>query len=250
MLALAHAQAATTNAWCAWYDAGTNNFPKGCNSGALADTNDTTVTYATAGDSSDANKPKTRATANFAKTTHNGQECGIADINGSMWQVMIGLTMAGTSATDTTQNTTGNAYVLKTTADFAALTGGFGGTHDAWGTAASLATNFDSITGFEPWLGATGWIYFGNGANAVFSNATSGTDYLRTCAGIPLLTGTNATGTSQFGNDGCYRYGRANQVPLAAGGWSNAANAGAFSRHWGVTRSNDNNVCGFRCAAY
>ena len=247
IIALAHGQASTSSTYCAWYDAaGVTNFPKGCNNGSLADVNDATVTYT----ASYSTKPKTRANANFAKTTDNGQECGIADVNGSMLQVMIGLTMAGTSGTDTTAITSGNAYLLKTTADFAALTGGFGGTHDAWGTTSSLTTDFDLITGFEPWLGTTGWIYFGNGANAVFSNAASGTDYLRTCAGIPLLTGTNATGTSQFGNDGCYQYGRANQVPLAAGNWGGAAAAGAFSRYWTGGRSGDSSGYGFRCAAY
>ena len=251
MLSLAHGQAATSTTYCAWYDAArTTNFPKGCNNGALADTNDATVTYTSGGDSGNANKPKTRATANFAKTTHNGQECGIADINGSMLQALIGLTMAGTIATDATQNTTGNAYILKRSADFAALTGGFGGTNDAWGTTSSLATNFDLINGFEPWLGATGWIHYGNGSNAVFSNATSGTDYLRKCSGIPLLTGTSAAGTSQFGNDGCYKYGIANQVPLASGLWNSAAHAGAFCRVWDVRRSYSGDGSGFRCAAY
>ena len=251
MLSLAHGQAATSTTYCAWYDAaGTTNFPKGCNNNALADVNDGTVTYATGGDSGNANKPKTRATANFAKTTHNGQECGIADINGSMWQALIGLTMAGTSATDSTQNTTGNAYVLKRAADFGALTGGFGGANDAWGTTASLATNFDLITGFEPWVATTGAVYYGNGSNAVFSNATSGTDYLRKCSGIPLLTGTSATGTSQFGNDYLYQYGTANQVPLASGGWGGVADAGAFSRGWYGRRSTATDHYGFRAAAY
>ena len=246
-LSLAHGQAATSATYCAWYDAaGTTNFPKGCNNNALADHLDATVTYA----ASYNKKPKTRAITNFAKTTHNGQECGIADINGSMWQVLIGLTMAGTSGTDTTQNTTGTAFVLKPSADFGALTAGHGGTNDAWGTVASLATNFDQITGFEPWLAATGDTYYGNGSNRVFSGATSGIDYLRKCAGIPLLTGCSATGTSQFGNDGCTQYGRANQAPLAAGGWSNAASAGAFSRRWVGLRSGTYNDYGFRCAAY
>jgi len=65
-----------------------------------------------------------------------------------------------------------------------------------------------------------------------------------------LLAGTNATGTSQFGNDGCYQYGRANQVPLAAGYWLNAAIAGAFSRLWNSYRSDGYDNFGFRCAAY
>jgi hypothetical protein len=42
MLSLAHGQAATGTTNCAWYDAtGVNNFPKGCNNGSLADTNET-----------------------------------------------------------------------------------------------------------------------------------------------------------------------------------------------------------------
>lgn len=248
MLSLAHGQAATSTTYCAWYDAaGTTNFPKGCNNGALADTNDATVTYAV---STTSPKPKTRATANFAKTTHNGQECGIADLNGSMYQALIGLTMAGTSGTDTTQNTTGTAFALKRSADFGALTGGHGGANDAWGTAASLATLFDQITGFEPWVATTGWLYLGNGANQVFSGSTSGTDYLRKCCGIPILTGANATGTSQFGNDGCYQYGVANQVPLAAGYWNDAALSGVFYRGWYLYRSVGSDNSGFRAAAY
>jgi len=111
IIALAHGQASTSSTYCAWYDAGgTTNFPKGCNNNALADVNDATVTYT----ASYSTKPKTRANAKLCKTTDNGQECGIADVNGSMWQVMIGLTMAGTSATDTTAITSGNAYLLKT----------------------------------------------------------------------------------------------------------------------------------------
>ncbi len=247
-LALAHGQAATGTTHCAWYDASlTTNFPKGCNNGALADTNDGSVTYAVASVSP---KPKTRATANFAKTTHNGQECGVADLNGSMYQAMLGVTMAGTSATDTTQNTTGHAYILKTSVALASLTGGYGGANDAWGSAANLAANYDLINGFLPWTSATGWICYGNGASQVFSGDTSGTDWLRSCAGVPLLAGTNATGTSQFGNDGCYQYGRANLFPVASGYWNDAALAGVFYRLWSHFRSYDNTRVGFRAAAY
>ena len=251
-LSLAHAQHATSATYCAWYDAaGTTNFPKGCNNGALADVNDTSVTFITAGDAGNTAKPKTGSASNLAKTTHNGQLCGVADINGAMYQALIGLTMAGTSATDTTQNTTGNAYVLKRTAAHRVLTGGFGGTNDAWGTTSSLATNFDAISGFEPWTSTTEWVYFGNGATQVFSGATSGTDYLRSCCGIGALAGMSASGTNQFGNDGCYQYGRANQVPVASGYWNVAARAGAFYRHWSYYRSDVGSYeIGFRCSAY
>ena len=246
-LSLAHGQAATSATNCAWYDAaGTTNFPKGCNNNSLADVNDASVTYA----ASYSTKPKTRATANFAKTTHNGQECGVADINGSMWQAALGLTQAGTSATDSTAITTGNAYVLKPTVALSSLTGGFGGATDAWGTTSSLAANYDAINVFLPWTSNTGWDYFGNGTNQVFSGATSGTDYLRSCSGIANTTGMSATGTNQFGNDGNYRHSRANLFPLASGYWGDAASAGVFCRYWYYYRSYGSSSVGFRAAAY
>ena len=250
-LSLAHGQAAIGTAACAWYNAaGTTNYPKGCNNSALADVNDATVTFTTAGDTGNTSKPKTGSASNLAKTTHNGQASGVADINGSISQAMLGLTMAGTSATDETRNTTGDAYLLKPSVALASLTGGFGGATDAWGTTGSLATNYDLIPGFLPWTSTTGYIYIGNGSNQVFSGATSGTDYLRSCSGIGNLSGMSAAGTNQFGNDGCYRYGRANLFPLTSGGWYDGASAGVFSRYWSGRRSLDSEFEGFRSAAY
>ena len=249
LLSLAHAQASTSTTHCAWYDA-TNNFPKGCNT-ALKDTNDASVTFTSSGNSVDANKPLTGSGNPFAKTTHNGQSCGVADLNGAMWLVMLGVTNAGTSATDTTQKTNGDAYVLKPSVALASLTHGWNGTNDAWGDATNLATKYDLISGFFPWGGATGWVYFGNGSNQVFSGATSGTSYLRKCCGVQETTaGTSASGTNQFGSDGCYQYNVANLFPVAAGSWNNAASTGVFYRNWLYSRSNDVSGVGFRAAAY
>lgn len=247
-LSLAHAQASTSTTNCAWYNA-TNNFPKGCNNGSLADINDTSLTFTTAGVSGDT-KPLTGSASNLAKSTHNGQSSGVADVNGALWQVMLGVTMAGTSATDTTQNTTGTSYVLKTSVALSSLTGGHGGSTDAWGTTSSLPTNYDAITGFLPWTSTTGWNYFGSGSNQVFSGATSGTDYLRSCSGIAIQTGMDATGTAQFGNDGNYRYGTANLFPFASGVWNNGSWAGVFFRIWSYDRSLDHLYVGFRSSAY
>lgn len=247
-LSLAHAQASSSTTNCAWYDA-TNNFPKGCNNGSLADTNDTSLTFTTAGVSGDT-KPLTGSASNLAKSTHNGQSSGVADVNGAMWQAMLGVTMAGTSATDTTQNTTGTSYVLKTSVALSSLTGGYGGTNDAWGSTSNLSTKYDAITGFLPWTSTTGWDYFGSGSNQVFSGATSGTDYLRSCSGIAIQTGMDATGTAQFGNDGNYRYGRANLFPIASGAWFSGSQAGVFFRLWFYYRSHDSGNVGFRASAY
>ncbi|MFA5706594.1 MAG: hypothetical protein WDA41_09590, partial [Candidatus Neomarinimicrobiota bacterium] len=97
LLSLAHAQAATATTYCAWYDAtGVANFPKGCNNNALADVDDTSVKWESDGYS---NCGKTGSAGYgggagnlFAKSTHNGQNCGVADVNGLMWELSLGMT--------------------------------------------------------------------------------------------------------------------------------------------------------------
>jgi len=248
LLSLAHGQASSNSTYCAWYNA-THNFPKGCNS-ELADVNDGSVTYANSTPGVDT-KPKTRATANFAKTTHNGQNCGVADINGSMWQVLLGVTNFGTSGTDTTQHANGDAYVLKSSVAIGDLTGGWNSGNDAWGNTTHLATLYDAVSGLLPWGSDTDWTYFGNDANQVFSGDTSGINWQRTGLGIQKDTNaTNAAGTSLFGNDGCYRYNMANLCPPASGTWISAAIAGAFSRIWINHRSTVGIYHGFRCGFY
>jgi hypothetical protein len=113
LLSLAHGQAATATTNCAWYDAtGVSNFPKGCNNNALKDTNDTAVTYTSDGYS---NCGKTGSGVPFSKTTHNGQACGIADLNGLMWEVSQGVTCIATSKTITAATQT-NPVALTITA--------------------------------------------------------------------------------------------------------------------------------------
>lgn len=94
-IAMAHGQAATGETYCAWYDPTmVKNFPKGCNNNALRDYSDTTVVYQSDGYP---NCGKTGSGYLLAKTTHNGQECGVADINGLMWEVLTGMTCIGTT---------------------------------------------------------------------------------------------------------------------------------------------------------
>ena len=102
MLALAHGQSATSTANCAWYLAN-KNYPKGCNNNALKDTDDTTVIWQSDGYS---NCGKTGSAGygggagnDFAKSTHNGQVCGVADLNGLMWEISIGVTAIVSSKT-------------------------------------------------------------------------------------------------------------------------------------------------------
>jgi hypothetical protein len=255
LLSLAHGQAATGTTNCAWYDASrVTNFPKGCNNDALGDVNDATLTFQTAGDSGSANKPKTGSANNLAKTAHNGQTCGVLDLNGAMWEVALGVTSPGSSGTSTTQITNGDTYVLKESVALSSLTAGWNGTNDAWGDATNLATKYDSQTGFLVWGSSTTTSYYGNSTNQVFSEAMSGAGWLRTAAMVPATTSsyTTTAGTSNdlWGRDALFPYNRHNTFPVCGGFWDNAADAGVFARNWNASRSSVNNVLGFRAAAF
>lgn len=88
MLSMAHGQAAVNTINCAWYLAD-KNYPKGCNNNALHDCDDGSVSYVSDGYS---NCGKTGSGIPFTKTTHNGQASGVADLNGLMWEISIGIT--------------------------------------------------------------------------------------------------------------------------------------------------------------
>jgi hypothetical protein len=237
ILSLAHGQMATGTAACAWYDAtGTTNFPKGCNS-SLSDVNDSGVTFTTAGDAGTADKPLAGSGVPFAKTTHNGQNCGIADLNGSLFDCALGITAPGTSATSTTAITNDTIYVLKESVALASLTAGWDGSTDAWGNTAHLNTLYDSVTSPHALGSTTGVVYWGNGSNQVIDGAGSGVSW-STAGFIPKdNNATSATGTNQFGNDYLNRYNRHNMFPIAGGYWANAANAGVFCQNFKIFRS-------------
>lgn len=242
IISIAHAQASTSDTYCAWYDAtGTTNFPKGCNDNALGDTNDATVAYAGSGES---NKPKCGATSNFNKTTDNGQACGCADLNGSLYEMVIGITNYGTSATSSTAIATNNIYILKDTVAVKDLTGGWDGTNDVWGNTTHLDTLYDTFT--SPATIATAVLErFGNGANGVFA------DDERVVGFIPKNdSATSSTGTNQFGTDLYYKYNIQNITTKCGGVWGDAANAGVFYRNFSNSRTSDFPNNGFRSIAY
>jgi hypothetical protein len=94
----AHAQHADSSTYCAWYDGtGVKNYPKGNDNNALKSESDLTVTFTTAGASSYPNFALTGSGLPFAKTTHNGQACGIADVAGNIYKINPGMTCTTTS---------------------------------------------------------------------------------------------------------------------------------------------------------
>lgn len=235
LLSMAHAQAATSSAACAWYDAtGVNNFPKGCNNNALRDANDTTVVYSGTGYS---NAGKTGSAKPFAKTTHNGQDSGIADLNGNMFEVALGLTQKD-----------GAFYVLKTTVKASALTSGSTLADDAWGTA-SITKNYESLgASFGEMSGENRNFTIGSTTNQVFSSAQTGLDWLASCAGIPQLGG--GTGSNAFGNDRFYDNRIEDMCPLVGGRWSSGSAAGVWCLNLSLSRADGSSGVGVRAALY
>ena len=236
LLAYAHGQASSTTTYCAWYHA-TNNFPKGCNNNALGDAQDAAILYLT--DGTGTNCPKTGSANLFARTTHNGQNSGVADLNGTLWEIAPGLASetAGT-----------HYYALKTSARMKDMTAGVGGALDLWGTAGQLAANYDDLgTTYGLALASDSAKYYGNAAQ-VFSEATSGLPWQWAGLGGPLAGG--GGGTNPFGNDNFLDYQPGDMCPFSGGAWSYSSSAGVWALHLGNVRGASNASVGFRAALY
>lgn len=313
LLANAHGSASTGTTYNAWYSAGATNFPKGNNNNALGDGNDATLAFVSDGYP---NAAKTGSANFFARTTHNGQSCGVADLNGNLWEIELGLTANTPSSTAAgyTSAATGFAigttviplitgsgtvvagdmvtfagdvnqyavtvgisapgsitiaapglkqaipaaatalsvvpasyYLLKTSADVSAITGGNAGATDAWG-ATGLAALYDNIGAtYEALLASSTAKTFGNAAQ-VLSAAASGTAWAAAGAGIPLAGGVG--GSNQFGSDGLWDY-RPNELCVISGGdWSTGGDAGVWALHLSNVRGTSSDTVGFRSASY
>lgn len=223
MLAQAHAQASSSVLNCAWYDA-TYNFPKGCNNNALGDTNDGSVVFQTAGHPTYSAKPKTGSASIFARTTHNGQNSGVADINGAMWEVAFGMTSDGS-----------NYYVLKTSKRMRDLTGNDATSATSFFGANGIATNYDLVGSTYGGMTASSSQKLMGSVSQVFDPATSGIAWAMTGAGIPIATGTG--GTNAFGSDGFWDYRPNEMCPIVGAGWLNAGGAGPWAVALNVVRS-------------
>lgn len=91
MLSLAHGQATNSTKDCAWFDPEyRTNFPKGNNSRSLTDVDDSSVSF-TKDSNNYGSTCLTGSASDLAKTTHTGQIWGITDINGNMFQPLLGL---------------------------------------------------------------------------------------------------------------------------------------------------------------
>ncbi|WP_151946620.1 hypothetical protein [Aliarcobacter butzleri] len=228
-MAKAHGQASDSVAVCAYIDVKPHQ-PKGCNNNALGDTNDANVTFTTSGYS---NCGLTGSGVPFAKTTHNGQACGVADLNGNMWEVASGFI-----------RTTANGFlVLKDTVDIRILADDGTGATGAYNIAHYDPIDLSAVIGAQ-----NAWTYFGNANNQVFGFSTDKNSfaYKQTSIGIPLATGIG--GTVEFGNDGLYRASVDQLAVLVGGVWSHTSGAGVFCMGLYDSRTASNGNVGGRAS--
>ncbi len=247
LLSLAHGKQTTNDAYCAWYDAaGVKNFPKGCNNNALGDTDDNTVSYTSDGYS---NCGKTGSGTPFAKTTHNGQFCGVADLNGLMYEAALGITRPGASPGDSTGPNPGDFWCIKESVKMADLTSGWNNATDAWGDVNHMATLYDVVALPQVEHNST-WVRFGNDTNPVLSDETSGNGWLTTGLGVFQSDGKSSGGANEFGRDGLYSYHRANLCLLSGGYWVHGSIAGVWCAHLDSSRHYSYDAVGCRAACY
>lgn len=238
LLANAHASAATGTTYCAWYDAaGVKNFPKGNNNNALGDANDASISYVWDGNAAYSGCGKTGSANFFSKTTHNGQNCGVADLNGLVWEITpFGLTSDGT-----------NFYLLNSSVDVNTITAGNTLASDAWG-ATGLAAMYTNLGATYGMLTASNTNKTMGSAAQVLSEATSGAAWAMAGAGVPLVGGVG--GSNQFGSDYMYD-ARPNELCTIAGGyWVYSSGAGVWALACDTVRGSSYAYYGCRSALY
>jgi len=212
VLAKAHSDASPSEFEAAWMDVAPY-LPKGNNSGALSDSADSTLTFTSGGDEIVPQSALTASGSNLAKTTHNGQACGVADVNGNLRRANIGVVHYGT---------TGSIFnILKTDVN----------PNDI--TESTIFTDlYDGVDLSSLVSGNLGDRRLGLNTEQVFSTSQAITndeeDFRFTCAGFPLSTGVSQAGTTAFGNDSIYCWRTNYMIPAAGGTYDSGNNAGVF----------------------
>ena len=225
LLSLAHAQASQDSAFCGWYHP-EHNFPKGCNTG-LSDVHDSDIRYESDGFS---NCGKTGSANHFNRTTHNGQNSGVADLNGLMWEVTPGITSDDK-----------RLFVLKPDVSMKNVTGDASVQSDLWGPK-GIKSNYDvlDVSGLP-----SGYSRYGSCLNTL-SGDQDGTGWQLTGLGI-ALPGENKTVplSGSFWN-----YPDNRMCPVSGGAWGSAGYAGVFALSLSNFRTYSGYYSGFRSALY
>ena len=233
MLSYAHGMAATTTEFCGWYGV-TNNYPKGVTITSGTDTQDATI-QSYAGEYS--YQRKSGSVYPLNKNTHNGQDSGVFDIKGNLYEVSPGISYESSQF-----------RVLKASVAMKTVTGGTTLATDLWGATGVAALYDDASNTFGALEAQNAWRYFDNSVQ-VFSEDVNGLNWQLTGIGAPLA------GALKVANDNIYSGGihssRTNLCcALTGGSWADGASAGLYCLYLYYARTNSVNSIGFRLSAY
>jgi|GEM_PF-2392143 len=219
-IALAQGQSATNTTACAYIDVNPK-MPKGNLNNALSDYDDPSVTFTSSGYS---NCALTGSGSNFAKTTHNGQENGITDLNGNMWEIASGFIRTDVDG----------FLMLKESVDIRDIVDD----NSVDATGAYFVGNYDVVDLSDVVFDNSDLTYLGNGVNQVFPMSTdrNSISYKKNALGIPNADGHSASGTTEFGNDGVFRYLTNEMVARRGGYWGDSSYAGVGCINMANTR--------------
>lgn len=222
LITQAHTQAAEGTEACAWYDAsGQKNYPKGNNNNGR-DVDDNTITFTAAESGSFVHVRKTGSAVPLAKTTHNGQVSGICDVNGNLWQPVLGW-----------QNPSKQKVKL------AKLSVKM---HDFTKDNIYNATLFDEIS-----INTGDGTYYWQRGKSLYSD-TSGSGWAMNGVMPKVITGASAD--ALYGKDYVDLNYDANRVLLVAGYYGSSAGAGSWFRNGNNNWGYDDYLASFRAAAY
>ncbi len=165
------------------------NYPKGNNSNnaARTDVDDTSCSWTSSGYNFCG---LTGSASTFAKSTHNGQNSGIADLNGNVWEVTPGFTSNGS-----------HFLIFKEAASIVDVTGGTTLSTDLW-SAAGYSDLHDNLGAtYESAIARSAVTRYASASQA-FSAATEGNAWAFAGMGGMLAAGASTAGTAEFGSDG------------------------------------------------
>lgn len=227
LLTLAHAQASKDTTYNAWYDnTGEHNSPHG-NTNELSDYDHPESMWITgANDGGYANKGLTGSCNVFARSTHNGQACGIADLKGTAFQAVTGCI--------------GNQYYLKQSEKIGDLDADMMYDTTRHNQYSNLSVGF---------YGHISW----NQAEVMFTNDVSGANY-DMCGFAPVtrIDGLQLLYAGMFEQDEYYGTNDSSFFPYVGCDWSYGSELlyGLWSVFLRLSHSNGNTHSGFRACAY
>lgn len=216
LLTLAHAQASKSAEFNAWYDSsGQHNLPKGATNGSGKDYNRPNGTWQSG---------LTGSCSVFAESTHNGQNNGVADLKGILYQVVTGYIGSG------------SYYFLKPEVDITTLD------KDA------MYNNSNHNSRSMPFTGWHGW----DQSQPMFNNDSIGLHW--DCCGF-LNTITNVGDKyiqGMFEEDQEYITATTNSFPSFGCNWYYGFSRfdGLFCSRLDSYRSSDFDLSGFRACGY